>query len=642
LQTKKKIILCESGNQAKWLSNNADLKNSVTDIISVNLDAIWEFERNNIINHSFDEFNDDKSSQEIEHLQMEQVKWSEKVDEVLQEKIPDFKLLNFSPARAYLYYLKNSWDTLIYYADTLEQIQNRLEPEEIFYFNNPHTLEYNSDLSISGSLLAECIPDFADYYNIKYSCISGLPGESYYSKRNNLQTTIVKRILSFLQESRIRDIKSIISNSFIINFPDFFHSPVNLKILTRMQYDINENISDRLSKKGIVSLSFNDAVIKTEKFRRTLNPIDQFLQESWYDAIKSDWFFQQGGWPKWSIRHGLEHLFHDFWFGIVPELWKNMNQSQMFLKKEKPLGICVPSIWGIPETGFIMAAHNENIPVIFYQHGASMGDIENSIWDLIDCYYSNYMLVYGEGSVGYIQKRQTYSGLASAPIPIGSTRLEHVGMGIRDDEICSIRNRIQDGKDLPLIVYVPGIYPENIFRYDYSVFRFGNIFKLRHRLAELFRDYPDIHFIYKPFTQKKDDYTINMLSKICPRCVIINNIPLSKLQWAADLIIHEVPSTGMFEGIMTNKQLIVFVDSESYLMPDRVKDLLKKRAAVPQTADELIETIRLFIERGDFSPLINPNREFIKNFCTHMDDGMSVSRAADAILEIAKKTSHKT
>jgi hypothetical protein len=382
--------------------------------------------------------------------------------------------------------------------------------------------------------------------------------------------------------------------------------------------------------------SFDLAVSQSQTYAASSPSIDRALTEAWQRAVDLDWFWQPRGWQKWSLRTCLEPMFHNFWFRCIPELWKSFTGSRIYLQKEHPYGICVPLISGPKETGFIMAAHNEKIPVIFYQHGASMGDIENACWDIEDSNYSDFQLVYGVRAAKYIRSRHNFSGSRAVPIPVGSARLDLVSHGISEKKVSALRRSILGKNDVPLIVYVPGIFLNNTFRYTYLDCRDCRTFNLRSRVAEIFNNHPEMHFSYKAFVSSGHDPTLEMMKKICPKCSIIDNILLTELQWAADFIIYEVPSTGMYEGLITNKPMIVHVDRDIYRMPNEVKDLLWKRVCITETSLDLIEKVNQFLEHPDFTPVTNPDREFIKAFCTHFDDGQSTQRAADAITIIVK------
>jgi hypothetical protein len=311
--------------------------------------------------------------------------------------------------------------------------------------------------------------------------------------------------------------------------------------------------------------------------------------------------------------------------------------SRALIEKVKPSAICAALIFGPEETGLIIAARNAKIPVIFYQHGACMGDIQNTIWDLTDYYYSDYLLVYGSGEETYIRSRSPLKNPRVTPIAVGSTRLDRVGNGISDKSVQTIRNRIVGKNSIPLVLYVPGAFFNNFFRYDYQDFRHCRIFDVRREIARIFNNHPEVHFAYKAFISVGEDPTLEMLRKKCHRCTIVDDIPLTDLQWAADMIIHEIPGTGMYESLITNKPQIVYIDSDIYRMTDIAKDQLKKRVLLAEDYNGFLKLVEDYICVGDFSPLDHPNREYIKTFCTHLDDGKSAERAADAIFSFAKK-----
>jgi len=641
IKKQKTIVLCESAQQVNWLLHQHELKESISDIISFNPDVAWTLQKHNINFVSIEDFQINKSSEEIESLQLKQINWAKNLDMFLQEKIPDFKLTHFCPARNYLYYLKNSWDTFIQRADLLEQIYQKETLEEMFFFSNQYPISYDSGLKISGSAFSECIPAWAEYHGIQCTALPAISGDMFWQchihqGENHIEKGIRRRITLMLSQFMITQIQSIINNPLLSNYPSgFLAFDTKAKFFVKSSYDLTQDISRQLWKNGLNPQSFDIAVTRSQKYSRLLPSIDNALTEAWQQVVDLDWFWQPGGWQKWSLRTGLEPLFHYFWFNIIPELWKSMNGSRILIKKESPLAVCVPLIWGSEETGFIMAAHNENIPVIFYQHGASMGDIKNPIWDLIDSFYSDYQLVYGEGAANYIRSMCINSGLHTVSIPVGSARLDRVGRIMPDKKILALRHSILGNKDMPLVVYVPGMFTNNFFRYDYRELRDCRIFDLRCRLAEIFNNHPEVHFSYKAFVSLGRDPTLEMLKEIHPKCSIIkDHVPLTELQWATDLLIYEEPSTGMYEGLVTDKPMIVYVN-HPYRMSNEVKIMLEKRVQVAENNNELIEKVNQFLDNGDFAPLDNPDREFVKAFCTHLDDGQSAIRAADAIYKIA-------
>lgn len=641
LITMKFTAICQSNRQVLWLLEHPEYSGNISRWIAANPSACWELKQHNIPFSSLAETQVNKSRGDIESLQQDQVRWAQKVDEVLQGKIPGCESGDFSPAKNYLYYLKNTWDTILNRADLLESVTKSTSLDNLIYFTNPHPVHYGDDLTMDGSVLSECIPPWADHHGIRLTPLQAPSGDLVWQPQVHTRPGIRQRITSFIPASVRTEIESIHHDpgEYLSGIhPVFLGSgPKNRKgtIIVRASYDMTPEISGLLRGKGYRLLPFKLAVSRSCRYARSPRLCDQVFAEVWKDLTNTDWFFYPGGWQKWSLRPVLEPLFSSFWSMILPRIWTGFTGSQTYLQHQRPRALCVPSIWGPEETGFVMAAHNENVPVIFYQHGACMGDIENSIWDLTDSWYGDFQLVYGEGSARYLGSRKTAS--PPRPVPVGSARLDLVSQGISDKKRSLIRESIPGGADVPLVVYVPGVVFNNFFRYTHQNLRDCNNFETRSRMAEVFHDHPELRFVYKTFISQGHNPTLEMLDATCPECSIIDSIPLTELQWAADLLIHEIPCTAMFEGLVTDKPMIVFVDSAIYTMNPHAKEILKKRSMVAETGNDFVEQVRQFLEDGDFSPIRAPDREFIREFCTHLDDGRSAQRAADEIVDIARK-----
>lgn len=638
----KFIALCQSNQQVKWLVQQSKYSENITHWIAANPSAYWELHQRGVSFSTLDEVQKKKSSNVIESLQQEQITWAKTTDAFLQEQIPVFGLTRFCPTQYYLYYLKTAWDVIINRADLLDAVLDIPPSDTFLFFQNPPKIEYNESLVLSGSVLSECVPIWADHHGIHITPLPALAGDMIWQPHIHIRNELRRKITSKFPQSFSAEVESIINDPGLylrrhVSSCGFFHLPrCKGKIIIRTAYDLMPKISTGLWQKGYDPFPFNIALSRSSRNVELSPLLFQTLDDTWQQVTRLEWFWRPEGWQKWSLRTLLEPLFKHFWFNNLPKLWKSFCDSKIYLEKQRPRALCVPSIWGPHETGFIMAAHNAQIPVIFYQHGACMGDIENSIWDLTDSYYGDYQFVYGEGAANYIHSRRTVSHSRSIPVSIGSVRLDQISQGISDTRKYAIRRSILGEKDRPLVLYVPGAFYNNNFRYDYQDFRNFKVLNLRIRVAALFNQNREVQFAYKAFVSEGHDPTFEMLESICPECTIVHSIPLTELHWAADLIIHEIPGTGMYEGLVTDKPIIVYVDNEIYQMPYTVKKMLGKRAKVAETDQNVIDMVRGFIENKNFSPLLNPDREFIKTFCTHLDNGQSLLRAVNKIEDICK------
>ncbi|MBN2735006.1 MAG: hypothetical protein JXQ82_09150 [Methanomicrobiaceae archaeon] len=642
LQKNKKVLaICESKKQVEFLFAQSHLYPNIDHWIAASSSAAYSMSKLGISFNFIEDYQSDINANYVESLQSEQICWAKKVDSFIQERIPECAQIEFQPARFALYFIKNSWDTHIHRADLLEQIKKNIQFDEIIYFRNEHPLTYTSNLSPVGSALSECIPLWAEHYGIKTIPMAALPQDLFwetqvYMKNNPLR--IIKKIPEYI-------VSSLDSFKYILDYRSFIHlSKFSLKssstgkkiILIRKKYDLNHEIINILKSNDIKCSPFDAAISLSYKYYNQSPEITDKLADEWNAIKEYDWFWQPEGWQNWSIKKVLEPLFNKFWFGIIPVLWNGMNASMKILQSINPQAICVSLIYSNDhaELGFIMAAQNNNIPVIMYQHGACMGDIENNVWDLTEGQYCNYSLVYGIGEKQYLESRSLINKLKNIPIAVGSTRLDRISHGINNNKILKIRKKIVGKSNIPIVLYVPGMNLVNFYRYDCVNENNNDIFNARENIAKFFSGQNGIKFVYKVFLSLGEDPTQDMLGSICPGCTVIDDIPLTELLWAADLIIYEVPSTGMYEGLVSNKPIIAYVDRDVYSMTDSTKKMLRKRAIVSETHTEFISDIKKFIHNGDFSPIIEPDNEFLSAFCTHLNDGNSAKRAAGAILSI--------
>ena len=254
---------------------------------------------------------------------------------------------------------------------------------------------------------------------------------------------------------------------------------------------------------------------------------------------------------------------------------------------------------------------------------------------MVDRQWGQWILTYGAGQTAFLQSRPPYPDGNATPVAVGSARIDEVRERGGADRARAIRARISGSPDLPIVVYVPGVFFGNHFRFESSDFRNIRGFEMRRRVAALFNRHTNVRFVYKSFLSQGHDPTLEMLSEACPRCVVVANIPLTDLQWAADALVHEVPSSGMVESLVTDKPLVAFADREVYRMNAQARILLRRRLTLAETEAEFLVGIESMLVSGRFAPVVNPDQEFLRAFVTHVNDGRSAQRAADFIAGLA-------
>jgi len=632
-----KFAICESGSQVAWLLSHPDLLETVDHMVAANPDAAWALQKRGIEFVSLDDYDQIKPLELTESLVEEQIRWAQWSDSFLQDAIPQFKRTNFQPTRYYVRHLKIIWDTVFHTGSILEQLATYGRPDEVLFFANIKPFTINESCWLQGSALAETIPDWAQYYHIKQEVIPGPKDDTFWKLDVQTRPNIIKRILSHLPAPIYTKIRTIyygykLKNTVSSISPNAGHS---LKVIFRQHYDLTPEVWNKLRTRGVTLVSFDDILVRAAKLLPSPLEIQSALESAWESIICRTEFWLPDNRLKWSIRKIVQPLLKQFWLHIIPKLWQCMIGAYRVIERQNPAAVAAAISVDPPELGLIMAARKAQIPVIFYIHGVSMGEIETPSWDMADRYLSDYMLLYGEGQAQYIQGRPNRDETIAKPIVVGSARLDKVRKSNTPEFIDSLRKRIVGNSQAPIILYVPSSFQYNIFRYlGRNTQRDISLFNIRRRIASLFNNHPEINFVYKTFVSHGNDPTLDMLEMVYPECIIVRNIGLADLQWAADALIHEAPSTGMCEGLLTNKPMIVYVNRDVYRMNLCAKEMLAKRVVLAENGTDFVHSVEALVSQSGYSAIPDPDQNYLKVYATYLNDGQSAIRAADVIYNI--------
>ena len=98
----------------------------------------------------------------------------------------------------------------------------------------------------------------------------------------------------------------------------------------------------------------------------------------------------------------------------------------------------------------------------------------------------------------------------------------------------------------------------------------------------------------------------------------------------ATLVILDCPTTTCMEACISKKPLFLYLPNP---MIPKAQKTINKRAVIGRTPEELVSKIDEYLKSGEYPADVN-NREFLKDFGTHLDDGRSAYRAKDFLLNI--------
>ena len=300
------------------------------------------------------------------------------------------------------------------------------------------------------------------------------------------------------------------------------------------------------------------------------------------------------------------------------EIAKSHHRISKWLLK---FDVVVAAVSPYPFQNYILhRAKSLGKPVVFYQHG-EMNLYPDSLWsEFSELLYLDYYLSFGEGVnskyLPYTGNLRNFKG----PISIGSASLDQ----LRD--IRKLTGRY--------ILYASTKYLSNstpfidVIGIDNKLYQAQKkILKYLEGLASEGRRY---NIVWKltnnPFTDEVlFDYSNSKIKIVRLEKNFVELIP------DATLVVLDLASTTCLEVCATDKPLFVFMGSTKWFKEP--KELLRKRAVVAESPEALVEEIDRYIKTGHY-PADVKNREFIRAYGTHLDDGRSAERAADFLLSL--------
>jgi hypothetical protein len=297
---------------------------------------------------------------------------------------------------------------------------------------------------------------------------------------------------------------------------------------------------------------------------------------------------------------------------VLHRLLRDYKKFKWFIQR---IDVVAKSFCLLPYQFFVShIANSINVPTVLWMHGEK-GSIFNKIIDerMQDLSYTNYLFTFGEGCSSFYQQNcNGYPNFRKA-IATGSSRncLEKSDKVTKKETIVyplgkfllsgpfNAARIISDNKryfiQKEIVAYLEGLKKEKV------------VLKLN----------PTSYHMSQPPLDIRN-------------CLVKDDeISLAKLFLKAKLIILDTATTTCLEACMTYKPVFVLDKGTSFLVP-HAKTILKKRAVVRDTVSELIQEIDLFLKSGIYKASYY-NREYVKAYFTHLDDGGSVDRATDLL-----------
>jgi hypothetical protein len=185
------------------------------------------------------------------------------------------------------------------------------------------------------------------------------------------------------------------------------------------------------------------------------------------------------------------------------------------------------------------------------------------------------------------------------------------------------------------VLYLAGSYQNRGWYMCRGAYLGVPYFQLLAQVADLFRRFPHVHFLYKPFPTRPLDPVVRLIEPGCPNVSVVSHIPVAELLQASDAYVIDIPSTALLEALLTPKPILAYSDRRFVALRPEARELLRRRAVVSEMPAEFIRELDAFLSRDSFDELADPDDAFLRAYGTYLNDGHSAERAARAVVEIA-------
>lgn len=335
-------------------------------------------------------------------------------------------------------------------------------------------------------------------------------------------------------------------------------------------------------------------------------------------SVVRDWFFEWFNWKDDFCGFTVSAMGHYEMarVKILSERFISLHEETLErLKKQKTLIYAVAPY--ALEQYLLSVAKHLAIPRVCFQHG-EMSLYYPGLWnEASELLYISHYFSFGEQVS--IQKTNSAAGVSGfkKAVSIGSPGLD------------KLKNQSADGRSYILFGSAKFLDYGGGFG---SKYRDAALNEVQSLLVDYFEQYlqlnPGTAMIWKHNQERLVSQPLNAVKKIQ---IIREEKTFTDLLSAASIVILDRPSTTALEACITNKPIFVLIGKGSwYSLPEQ---LLKKRAVIADTPEKLRNAIDDYLNKGVY-PADVTNREFVRAYGCHLDDGKCSDRAVTELINI--------
>ena len=569
-----------------------------------------------------------------------QVQWAMWVDHYLQSMIPEFAELNYSPAIAFFYPIKNFFDRITAHRFGLQSFLSNYRPNKVLWMSNPGKLQRDKH-NIEFNYIDMILPEVLEEHGVEVEIFKE---DSSRSNFQCLYTSIKKKG---------RPIKEFGKRAYILyqgwqlaknRHIEPLLEPLNKKtkiLVLQNTYDMAYVLPELLAMKfrldylNLPSLHSKSRKLNTETVGKALN-------KAWAE-IKGDnnlWTLLEG----WERGRKIVSPWLSFlWNHTFLEGWKGLKTGIEYLSIKRYSAVITSAVQALTpyETGigFLQAARDKGIPVFSYLHGSLPGYCHQPVQVLWDMPHSDYHFVYGPGVAKYLnQIAKRFPFRHATAIAVGSTCVDVIRKKYNPDKAAVLRRKLTGSDKRVLILYIPNMIILHR-RLSGDAPACMPLFELQKKVIGLFAKFRNVRLVYRSFVGPWTNLMNGYVKSCVPDAIIaaFGAIKLSDLMWAVDGIILDYPATPIREILVTNKPIIILSDKRYYKMFPVAKRLLRKRCNLSETPEGFLNDISDFLDKGKSDEIKCRNDEFFKYYIDANSEGYTSGHVAQQIIRIINK-----
>jgi len=633
----KILIFLENENQVRdclqWFSDISGEKI----IIALSPFAMYELDKHGISYKIQEEYYE---PQELYELGMKNFQTVEGlcsiIDETILKSCPSANQRNITPALFSFYHLKMIYDAMTIRIFQLSHIFNTEKPDIVYIFNtekypfgcheNAPFIQFDNRDFLYAQLLElggwkinvkiiQSSPKFEQDTSKKGNILSMVKFKGYVVKRLSnhpelfdLAMMIKKRgfvgffnwLKYILHSSEKRVCTALLGGGY--NWDD---SIIELKAqqigpICRLHHDTHELISDKIIDfKGL-----------GDGWMELMNKKD-FLFFFVYNDID---FFP-------ILRERLRFLVKQLTIACVISACN----TEDLIKQRKIKAFISSSISNCLEHSVAQVAHNNDLPVVTWQHGA-YGAMQHPIINYIDLISSDLHFVFGKGvEEQYTQPAKSYG---TKLISIGSTSLGVLQLRPKKDK------PTQDKKKRILYITSTG-YQNNLYISYYPPFSDNYFWRTQKAITDILGKHDEYSVIVKlhPSSIYKSPKISSYVNDkgYSNFTFVVNEKTVGELLPLSDIVVIDMPSTTLLQALTTTKPIFAYMGHIKF--DTKSSQLLDNRIVCQEKLEDFVSELDNYLYDGNYlKDLVN--NDFLQLFGTTHDCNFVAQQATKTLRQI--------